>query len=201
MKWVLITGLFFILNLSFADANVITVSALGNFGLTKYQSAGLNDDMGAQRVTFTIDKFTVEGWDSISAKRGIYAEVQGRTSGFVNLTLPTRSHPLIFVDLLAEDKNRGLAAFDVLVYGVKDTLAFNATNTAHAFMMDVAELYSLTPAQKIIVYKKVEEHSDFSELVGVYADNQGIPTLNGAISRITAIQLKIIGDVLPNILQ
>lgn len=200
MNWTLITNLVFALNL--VPSNIgLSTSAPTNFSYATYQNVRVGDYANIQAVSFEIDSSTVQGWGSISTVQGTYTAVQGQTSGTVDITLPTQDNPFVFVDLLASDKEVGLAAYDVLVYSVKNTLSFSATNTARAFMVDLLELYRLTSIQKIAAYENLAEHPDFPKLVEIYASGKGVPTSDEVLSNITSLQVEIINSVLPGVLQ
>lgn len=130
---------------------------------------------GITEVPFSIDTDEIEGaatiWADIFGDRTM---LNGSTSGTFVLPLPlTADAPIMFVTLSRD--GGGIVAEDVLVYGVKETLQFDAANAARARVMETLRTTNLSVELLMEAYGQIDEHPVFPELVQLFVDTRGYP--------------------------
>ena len=146
-------------------------------------------------VPFTINTAEIVGGVEISASLddGLFLS-NGEASGTFELPRPlTPEEPLMLVTLWGADVS--LIAFDVLIYGVKENLTFDATNAAKAHIFDVLGLFNLSAEGLVTAYSKIEEHPNFPSLVQFIRTHQGYPESETLLEAMAEIAIPIVVDL------
>ena len=174
---------------------VLIVSATLMLGIPVTIGTAMQDGIMNQRVPFTIDDRETEGATIIST--GLFGEIplNGAVSG--SFVLPnglSADNPVISVDLSGPE--RGLIATDVLVWGHKETLFFDAGNTARAEVMLGLLDFGATTNQLVRAYKKISDHPKFGQLEQLVLEEKGWPENEALLERIADLTVKIAIDIL-----
>ncbi len=147
------------------------------------------------KVPFTVDTAEITGGVEVSAgqKEGLFLD-DGETSGTFELPRPlTPEDPLMLVTLWGADVS--LVAQDVLIYGVKESLTFDATNAAKGLVMFLLNGSTLSTDRLITIYSKIEAHPDFPNLVGFMRTHKGYPDGDALLDDMIDISFPIINDL------
>ena len=93
--------------------------------------------------------------------------------------------------VLLLDEGDKVVALDVVSHGVKDTLIFNATNSAKADVIVSLNFWALPRDLMVVAYGRVADHPDFPALVQFYRAAKGAPYTEEA----DALSVKIASDL------
>ncbi len=155
---------------------------------------------GSQALTeasFFINTKEIMGGAEVSAVMWIWEDglfLNGATSGTLELPRPlTAGEPLMLVKLYKADG--ALVADDMLIYGVKESLTFDATNAAKGLVMFLLSDSTLSTDRLITIYSKIEEHPDFPNLVGFIRTYKGYPDGDALLDDMIDISFPIINDL------
>ena len=137
-------------------------------------SAQTSSEDGILEVPFAIDTAEVEGastiWADIFGER---TQLNGATSGTFTLPKPLTEGD-IFVVTVSKEGVGGIAE-DVLISGVKESLTFNAANTARALVISDLRMFQISSAELMDAYSRMDAHPSFPSLVQLLQKEKGIP--------------------------
>ena len=169
-----------------------------NPGTTQAQLEQVSVSTQSQMLTeapFTINTEELTGGVEVAAyilQEGPF--LNGATSGTLPLSPPvTPDNPLLITGLRGADGTP--VAYDVLIYGVKESLSFDATNAAKGLVMFLLSDSNLPTDRLITIYSKIEAHSDFPSLVGFIRTHKGYPDDDALIDSMIDISSLIINDL------
>jgi hypothetical protein len=145
-------------------------------------------------IAFTIDTAEVAGATQIWADIfGPYTNLNA-SSGVYKVDLPTEENPIKLVTLSSKDDD--IVATDVLIYGFKDTLTFNAANSARAEIVNgLVNMWDVEPSQIASIYPAIKQHPLFKDLVDVYLVERGWPNDEALRDKLSELEVKIIIDI------
>ena len=181
-----------------SNVNAAASNGIGNRLLPQFSLISLGENVGTQnqKVPFTIDGSEIEGATVISM--GLFGEeipLNGVILGnFVLSDGLSADNPVIIVDLSGPE--RGLVAEDVLVWGQKETLVFNAGNTARAEVILGLLDFGAAGSQLSGAYGKIGNHPEFGQLKQLIMKERGWPENEILLERIADLTVKIAVDIL-----
>ena len=174
------------------------VSACTPGGTTQAQLEQVSVTRQSQALTeapFTIDTDEIVGGAEVTAyimQEGL--SLGGSASGTLSLLPPvTADGPPLIVTLRETDGTP--VAFDVLIYGVKESLTFDATNAAKAHVMFLLNAYNISTDRRITGYSKIEKHPNFPRLVEFIRTHKGYPDDDALFEIMADISHPIVADL------
>ena len=156
-------------------------------------SVSMQQSQALTEVSFAINTNELVGGVEVDAnlwEDGLFLN-NGETSGTFELPRPlTPEDPLMLVTLWGADAS--LIADDILIYGVKESLTFDATNAAKANVLDFLRNSDLSTDRLITAYSMIEEHPNFPALVAFIRTHQGYPDSEALLGEMADISVPII---------
>lgn len=182
-----ITVVFTLASMSVTSSVVATIS-----DVTASGGAG-----AVSKVPFSIDTSEVEGGTALSS--GLFDfdwySLGRQTSGVYPLARElSENYSIVRVTLTLADGS--IAAEDLLILGVKETLIFNARTNALAGVINAAEAYGATVAEQIAIYGRAENHPQLTELEAIYRNAKGWPDDKAISERASEIKVIIAFDLM-----
>jgi hypothetical protein len=130
-----------------------------------------------------------------------FLDVSRVSKGSVDVTLPTKDHPVVSVSLLPDDVSKSGGGEDVLVLGRKGTLEFSAENSAKAGLISFVPAFNVTLEETLQAYDMLEGHPKFDELVAIYETHKGIPADFDVLGEAGTLGGEIVSDIMTQLRQ
>ena len=199
MNWVLITSVSFTLVASFeggqANQSELTTSA------AQFTTVNMTGNEGNQttKIPFTINQSEVVGASTIWADLfGNDTALPDNATGEYLLPEPlSAEHPIDFVSV---SKSRGeMIGRDVVIWQAKESLNFNAENTAIAVALTGLIEFGVSEHQLVQAYPLVGNHQKIPELKQLTLVEQGYPDDDSLLDQIANIRVTIALDVIESV--
>ena len=135
-------------------------------------------------IPFSVDADEVLGATKVVSGNKSFAVQQ---NGVLAIKLPTAFFEIAY--LLGKDG--AIVAMDVVAEGVKETLTFNAANSAKADVVLALTYTGLSYGEIMQVYEEIHKHPKFLELTKLYREAKSVPLTDTArnMERMIAVDL------------
>ena len=121
--------------------------------------------------------------------------LRGKRSGVFILQRPlSADNPIIIVDINKPAK--GSIAQDVLFWKRKETLAFNAENSARTEIIYGLVDFGVTGNQLIQAYEEIDHHPSFAKLRQMFLEEKGYPDNKMRLELLYDLSFEITVDIL-----
>ena len=183
VNWQLVVNLAFALNGPVYYGVALASPTGNNINSSTIQNVSVNSDSN-KGVTYTVNLDEVQGGVRFLSPDGSFAAQQ---TGTLNLSPPDDFFETIYL----LDADGAPVAADVIARSVKETLAFNATNSAKADVVLALTLTGLRNDEIMQAYGSIDENSRFASLVSLYRDAKRLPLSEeaGKAARLIAVDL------------
>ena len=157
---------------------------------------GSDEPSSPRQIPYTINTAEVEGATTISSGLfGGLVPLQGRRSGVFILQNPlSADNPITVVDI--NKPKTGQVAQDILIWKRKETLAFNAENSARTEIVYGLVDFGVTGNRLAKAYEKISDHPSFAKLRQMFLEEKGYPDNKVRLELLYDLSFEITVDIL-----